>query len=744
LLRHPENPTDQRYLLQVSSSLFRGEIIMLSRKLFSTTIAILTSVAAVCAQTPVRQQNPDTISVSTAEVRVDVVVRDKKGHAIKDLNNSDFEVFEDGVKQDISSFRFVGAADPVKTAAPTATTAENTPGQVETSTANAATTSNGVTAIAFVFDRLSPESRRRATDAAKSYLESSVDKNELAGVFVTDLSVGVLQPYTNDHELAKAGIEKLGGYAPASFSSNSSRIQADRQALSGTFTTKASDANFKDMGPTTHLLELELRTLERWEEFQREQQGDATARGLLFVASSLRSLPGRKAVLFFSEGLVLPPSVIESFNAVINQANRNNVSFYTIDAAGLRVESKTAATSREINSQTELRMAQQAAGTETMGPMTKGLERNEDMLRASPDSGLGRLANETGGFLITDSNDLKGRLQSVDEDLHSYYLMSYTSKNASYDGHFRKIEVKVKRSNVNIQSRKGYYAIKNTFSTPVLNYEVAALAALENTPKANSFSFYTGAFNFPEPDRTGLVPVIVDFPLSPFTYRVDQAKKVYNTDFSIVALIKDQSGQVVDKLSNQYRLTGAADKIAETKPTRALFYRETELAPGHYTMDVIAYDAPSGISSVRTTTLDVADSNDKLRLSDVTIISRGEAANGADQQRSNPFHVGDVMVSPNLGEPIKRSAMKQVPFYFTAYVPAGSTAKPKLMIELQRDGKAVLQLPGDLPAADALGRIQFIAALPVDKVPAGAYDLKITISSDATNVTTTRHFTVED
>ncbi|HEY6806391.1 MAG TPA: VWA domain-containing protein [Pyrinomonadaceae bacterium] len=721
---------------------------MLSRKLLSITIAILTSVATVGAQTPVRQQNPDTISVSTAEVRVDVVVRDKKGHAIKDLNNSDFEVFEDGVKQDISSFRFVGAADPVKTAAPN-TAAENTPGQpadISTpGTTNTASSPTGVTAVAFVFDRLSPESRRRATDAAKSYLESSVDKNELTGVFVTDLSVAVLQPYTNNHELAKAGIEKLTGYAPSAFNSNSSRIQADRQALSGTLITKASDANFKDMGPATHQLELELRTLERWEEFQRDQQGDATARGLLFVASSLRSLPGRKAVIFFSEGLVLPTSVMESFNAVINQANRNNVSFYAIDAAGLRTESKTAATNREINSQSELRMAQQAAGTEVMGPMSKDLERNEDALRQNPDSGLGRLANETGGFLITDSNDLKGRLQSVDEDLHSYYLMSYASKNANYDGHFRKIEVKVKRSSVNVQSRKGYYAIKNTFSTPIMNYEVPALAALENAPKANSFSFYPGAFNFPEPDRTGLVPVIVDFPLSPFTFRLDQTKKVYNTDFSIVALIKDESGQVVDKLSSQYRLNGAADKVEETKHTRALFYRETELAPGHYTMDVIAYDAPSGVSSVRTSTLEVADNgDDKLRLSDVTIISRGESANGADQQRSNPFHVGDVMVSPNLGETIKRSALKQVPFYFTVYVSAGSTAKPKLMIELQRDGKAVLQLPGELPAADALGRIQFIAALPVDKVPAGAYALKITVSNDTTNVTTTRHFTVED
>ena len=105
-------------------------------------------------------------------------------------------------------------------------------------------------------------------------------------------------------------------------------------------------------------------------------------------------------------------------------------------------------------------MAQLGSRTDPNGPMTKGLERNEDLLRLNPDSGLGQLANETGGFLITDSNDLRDRIQQVDEDLHSYYLLSYSSNNQKYDGHFRKIEVKLKRSGLSVQSRKGYYAIK--------------------------------------------------------------------------------------------------------------------------------------------------------------------------------------------------------------------------------------------------------------------------------------------
>ena len=93
---------------------------------------------------------------------------------------------------------------------------------------------------------------------------------------------------------------------------------------------------------------------------------------------------------------------------------------------------------------------------------------------------------------------------------------------------------------------------------------------------------------------------MVDVPMSAFTIHVDQAKKSYNTDFSIVTLVKNQTGEVVAKLSNQYRLNGPLDKAEEAKKGRVLFYREANLPPDRYTLETIAYDAPSGRASVRT------------------------------------------------------------------------------------------------------------------------------------------------
>src|SRR2546422_5932538 len=46
--------------------------------------------------------------VGTIAVTLDIVVRDKKGRAVRDLKASDFEVFEDGVKQMLESFQVFG------------------------------------------------------------------------------------------------------------------------------------------------------------------------------------------------------------------------------------------------------------------------------------------------------------------------------------------------------------------------------------------------------------------------------------------------------------------------------------------------------------------------------------------------------------------------------------------------------------------------------------------------------------
>ena len=77
---------------------------------------------------------------------------------------------------------------------------------------------------------------------------------------------------------------------------------------------------------------------------QREQQGQSSLYSLLALARQQHRLAGRKTILFFSEGIQVPPSLEHVFRAAISEANRANVSIYTIDARGLTEERDLEAT----------------------------------------------------------------------------------------------------------------------------------------------------------------------------------------------------------------------------------------------------------------------------------------------------------------------------------------------------------------------------------------------------------------
>ena len=95
------------------------------------------------------------------------------------------------------------------------------------------------------------------------------------------------------------------------------------------------------------LFELAERMEQSFEEMVRDRDGHAESAAMIALASSMGTLPGRKTVVLFSEGLSIPAAVVAKFEAVIDTANRGNVTFYAMDAKGLKVHSAQAATAWE-------------------------------------------------------------------------------------------------------------------------------------------------------------------------------------------------------------------------------------------------------------------------------------------------------------------------------------------------------------------------------------------------------------
>jgi len=690
-----------------------------------------------------------TFAVGTSAVTLDVVVRDKKGNAVRDLQASDFEVLEDGVKQHVQSFDVFGRPlnRTAAVAMPPAPASSTAPLAAPVAPVPASETRPQI--IAFVFDRLSPEARNTAHKAAMTYLTRGHVEGDLVGVFAVDLALRTLQPFTRDASLIRTGLERAASQANTAFSADRERTRQLVDSVTAGEITSSGASSAAPSGPgaasagaaigaaaaggalSQAIGRIQVGMLRSFEALERDQQGYASTNGLLSVVNGLKSLPGRKTVVFFSEGLAIPSSVQAQFRSVIHNANRANVSVYAMDAGGLRAESMNAETRKEMMQAAQRRIRQVESGKDDAndGIMSRSLERNEDLLNLNPESGLGRLANETGGFLIHDTNDAASAFRRIEEDMRFYYLLGYSPSNESYDGRFRTVTVKVRRPGLQVQTRQGYYAIRPVESAPLRSFEAPALAQLDGA-RPHAFPLDSVALSFPTPKQPGLVPVFVRVPGNAITYQLDKqdtsGKKIQRADLAVVARIKNEAGREVDRLSQRYLLSAATENLEAARRGDILFYRQANLAPGRYTVEAVAYDALTQKASISTAALEVPEGADgRPRLSSIVLVGRVEKISAAEAPPESPFVYGETLIYPNMGEAFRKSTSPAVGFFFTLYGVQDKTT-PTATIEVFKGDQAAGQVTAILPAPDASGRIQYAGALPLQGFPTGAYKLKVT------------------
>jgi len=715
---------------------------------FSLTSVSLTK--AICQRPADKEQDIEKVVVGTNEVVLDAVVKDKKGRAIKDLTAADFQISEDGVPQEVRSFRLITreSAPAIErnednspgNAQPGGKAKNNQPENTTPDSSRAATSPKSPIhfgALALVYDRLSPNARSIARQASLSYIEG-MRPDDFVGVFGIDLSLRVLNRFTNDENKIRAAIEKALGHSSSTYASATDQISdlQDQQGglqnqldtgIQGAGAGNDPSATVGAAAAQQQFNAMTLNIAQGFERMEHDQKGTATIEGLLAIIDGMKKLPGRKAMIFFSEGITLPTNVMSHFRSVISNANRANVSIYAVDAAGLRAESSDSQAGKAMTRLGQARARTAGSNSDPFGSMMQDLERNEDLMRSNPDSALGDLANETGGALISNTNDPGPKLRQVDDDLHSYYLLTYTPKNTNYDGRFRQISLKVNRSGIDVQARKGYYALNNSYGTPVLDYEAPALAVLSDSPRPNSFDSRAAAFSFPESSQPGLVPVVVEVPPGAVNYATDNKTKTFMADFSFVVIIKDDSQRVVKKLSNQEVIKGPIDKLAKAKAGGLLFYREANLDPGHYTIAAVVYDNITRQSSTNTSTVIVPPADQSaLRLSSIVVIKKtGHPTAGQDSLRT--FQFDDLLVYPNLGEPISKAHGNELSLFVTVYTAKGDSTPPKLNLEIARAGRSMGHLSYDLHAPDKTGRIQYASVISLDKFQPGDYELKLSV-----------------
>ena len=493
------------------------------------------------------------------------------------------------------------------------------------------------------------------------------------GVFLSDMSLVPIQTYTTDRVKLRKAIDEAATRATSVFDRDAIKESEARWSISppGTFiqASRSSPAPSRLGGrpkrarvrgisggraalgrrpavPDWRLIAPRLA----WERLAREQQGYASLNALRAVIEGLSVLPGRKSVVFFAEGLALPEAVMPQFDSVVATANRANVSVYTIDAAGLRVHSKDAETGREVRAIGAQSMIVNPDGS--TGGSLGALERIEDVLRKDPRTSLTLLADRTGGFLIENTNDLASRVPARSTPIAVSTTCSPTRRRSStFPASGGASRCACPRARSRSAAAPAIPAVRTLSAIPLLAYEGPALAALDRTPPPADLPLRLGAFVFPDVKGGSRAALMVAASGPTLTFA--ETPDGFRTDFLLMARVKDDTGEVVRKGSQPYRLTGPAADRERTQKGEILFYRQPELPPGRYTVEGVVHDALGPRAGVVRMPLEVP-AQTGLRVSSLVIVSRTERLMSGELDPDNPLQVRDRLIYPNLGEPLQR------------------------------------------------------------------------------------------
>jgi VWFA-related protein len=548
------------------------------------------------------------------------------------------------------------------------------------------------------------------------------------GVFRIDRGLEELQTFTEDRGPVIQALEDVARSAPTRSRNGEDREQLRelRQRLATVMSPTESSQSPFTREVTRRQLVVQISMIQATETLERDQQGLATTNALLALVNGLRTLPGRKAAVFFSEGLVLPDRVTSTLASVISEANRGGVSFYAADAAGLRVTSASEEARRDLASAAEqIEIAREnGTGIGTRLPMTQMIERNEDRLRSDPASGLGTLARDTGGFLIHDTNDIAAGLRRVEEELGAYYLLSYQPKNEEWNGGYRRIEVRTRRGGLTLQARRGYHAVRTPMPTPLLEHEAPVVARLERDPQAAAVPLQVEALHFPAEDGDSLVSLVAELPGGALRLDPGPGAGTFVQDFTVLVLVRDADARVVHKASRRYALTWPRSKVEEVRRSRVLFEKDALLPPGRYTVEAVVYDARADAAGVARVVLEAPPGiAGALRLSSLVVVGHSEAR---ATSRPAPLQYQGLRLYPSFGEAISVGAGKPLAFLFT--VRPGDYPPSEAQVELLDASAEVRRADVPLSAPDAVGQVRAVGGLPIDGLAAGSYTLRLTLT----------------
>jgi VWFA-related protein len=403
----------------------------------AVTMAIVGSVApSLHGRNPQAGSQQLAFRSGTALVEVDAIVVDTQDKFVTGLQASDLELFEDGKPEKIEQFYLVTHDRGAREASVSGQTIAQDEHEAQR-----------VFVMLFDEGHLGDESLIRIKLGAEAFIREQMTTGDGGGVFVNggmyhgrlttskpELIAGVqaVRPAFGNRQSLLAPFREFPRI-PSEI--DAARITDGARELVDELGVKAcrDDPGDCEVAGGLQQVENQIQQKARLYIRQARMMTAQTLQNLQIVARGLSRIPGRKTVVFMSEGFFVEESrgVLQTIAA---QAARGGTTIYSIDGRGLI---------NGLSPNPDVVMRTRARST--------AFDTGED--------GPTILTAGTGGMMVRNTDDMSRAFGLIVRDTSTYYVIGYQPDNSTMDGKFRKIEVKSKVPNLKVRARKGYAAI---------------------------------------------------------------------------------------------------------------------------------------------------------------------------------------------------------------------------------------------------------------------------------------------
>lgn len=579
-----------------------------SKRILVPPVGAALGVALVLLPAPGPAQDPSFEDVTeVVEVQVPVNVATRDGEPIRGLTAEDFELRDQGRPQAITGFDVVDleVLQPDVLRGPEAL--------------DAAIPAAARRHFLLLFDLTfaSPASVTKARRAAHDFVLRELHPTDLVAVATFSLDVGprLLVTFTPDRaQLARAVatlgaprlLEQHGAVDPLRFLI----VDPERASMSSTFAEGGLDSGqFAGMeGEIQAYLQVVARQIDKWEKSYLRGRVSSWVAALEEMAKALGTVEGRKHVVFFSEGFDGRLMFGRGPDATDDDAERDrrDIQFgrsFMVDTDD--IYGNTALQQQTVGMLETFRRADcviQAVDISGLG--TSSAE--ERRARTVGQDALFYLANETGGTLFEDANDLGRELDEVLARSSVTYVLSFQPSELERDGSYHRLEIRLKGDHprgTKVSHRAGYFAPRPFEDLHPLEKSLLASNAIASAAPKRELDLNVLVASFRANEERAYVPVIVEVGGE----KLLRGQEAGQLNAEIYAYVSDHEGRMRDFFSQMVTLNLTGEGRETMRRSGLKYYGHLSLDPGRYLVRVLVRNAATGRTGVASLPVSVPD-----------------------------------------------------------------------------------------------------------------------------------------